>query len=227
MTPTPEQFRVLEADRWFGGLSADRRALILSAAMPAPRADGTLIYATGDPPNGLWAVLSGRVRLLDYPHAGAEVLVRTLGQGEWFGELSTIDGGPRPQDAVASGATLLLHVSIPRFSALTAAHPELHRDLALLACAHQRAALAFIGQRTARSIEARIAGVLLQTAGTNAARIDIRQSELAIIVGVSRQTLNKRLKRFERAGALRLRYGGLDILDASPLETALLAGDRI
>ena len=152
-----EQVRVLEADRWFGGLRPARRALLLSIATPSARLDGSTVYATGDPPNGLWGVVSGRVLLLDYPRAGAEVLVRTLAPGEWFGELSTIDGGPRPQDAVVSGASLLLHVSVAGFTRLATAEPELHRDLALLACAHQRAALAYIGQRTARSIQARSA----------------------------------------------------------------------
>lgn len=221
MVLTPEQKSVMNGDSWFNRLDADRRDALLSASRRVIKSDGVRVYATGDPPNGLWGVVEGRVRLLDYPRAGAEVLVRNLGRGEWFGELSTIDGGPRPQDAVASGPTTLAHISPTVFARLVLATPELHHDLALLACAHQRAALAFIGQRVAQPIRARVAAALLSSPVEPAGQtLSVRQAELAVIVGVSRQTLNKVLKGFEREGAIRTGYGRIDILNAGPLRAA-------
>lgn len=218
MTLTPAQTALMLQDPWFGAIPERRRAALLGAAAVVTKTDGARAYATGDPPNGLWGVIEGRMRLLDYPVAGAEVLVQSLGPGAWFGELSTLDGGPRPQDAVASGRTALLHVPDAAYERLVEDFPALHHDLALLACAHQRAALAFIGQRVAQALPARIAAALLGVAqDVGRAPLAIRQAELALMVGVSRQTLNRQLKAFERRGLVRTHYARIEILDAEGL----------
>lgn len=219
MSLTSEQTDLLLKDRWFGAIPAARRGALLAAGGLVVKRDGARVYATGDPPNGLWCVVEGRVRLLDYPVAGAEVLVQSLGPGAWFGELSTLDRGPRPQDAVAFRRTTLFHVADAAYRRLAEAVPALTHDVALLACAHQRAALAFIGQRVVQFLPARVAAALLgasQDVGPEP--LAIRQSELALIVGVSRQTLNRTLKAFERKGAIRTRYARIEIIDADRLK---------
>lgn len=221
MRPSPAQAALLSGDAWFGGIEAGRRDRLVAASTVVAKADGARIYATGDAPNGLWGVIEGRIRLLDYPRAGAEVLIRSLAPGEWFGEISIIDGGPRPQDAVAAGPTVLAHLSPGALASLATTTPEIYRDLARLACVHQRAALAFIGQRVALPIRARVATALLQAAPDAAeAGLAVRQAELAVIVGVSRQTLNRTLKTLEREGAIRLGYARIDILDPARLAAA-------
>ncbi|WP_416366550.1 cyclic nucleotide-binding domain-containing protein [Sphingomonas aurantiaca] len=47
-----------------------------------------------------------------------------MGPGTWFGELSTLDAGPRPHDAIAFGAARVLHIGIEAFRRLAAATPE-------------------------------------------------------------------------------------------------------
>lgn len=225
MTILPARTFLMLQDPWFGAIPEARRTALLDAAVLVTRPDGARIYATGDPPNGLWGVVEGRVRLLDYPVAGAEVLVQSLGPGAWFGELSTLDGGPRPQDAVASGRTTLMHVSDAAYQRLAERLPALHHDLALLACAHQRAALAFIGQRVVQALPARVAAALLGAAqDVGLAPLAIRQAELALIVGVSRQTLNRTLKTFERGGVIRIHYARIEILDAEGLRRLVRTG---
>lgn len=216
---TSAHMSLLLKDRWFGAIAKARRDALLGSGAVVVRRGGVRIYATGDPPNGLWCVVEGRVRLLDYPVAGAEVLMQSLGPGAWFGELSTLDRGPRPQDAVALGRTVLVHVPDAAYLRLAESLPTLHHDLALLACAHQRAALAFIGQRVSQSLSARVTAALLgasQDIGLEP--LVIRQAELALIVGVSRQTLNRTLKAFERDGAIRTRYARIEIVDPERLE---------
>jgi len=218
MMLTPARTALMLQNSWFGAIPSPRRAALLGAATVVTKTNGARVYATGDPPNGLWGVVEGRVRLLDYPVAGAEVLVQSLGRGAWFGELSTLDGGPRPQDAVAFGRTALLHVPHAAYQRLAEDLPALHHDLAVLACAHQRAALAFIGQRVVQALPARVAAALLGVAqDVGRAPLAIRQAELALMVGVSRQTLNRQLKAFEGGGLIRTRYARIEILDADAL----------
>jgi CRP-like cAMP-binding protein len=213
--PTLAHRRILEASAWFAGLPPARGAAILAAASIATAPDGGRVYSAGDEPNGLWAVLEGQVRLVGYPAGDLEILVRILGPGAWFGELSTLDGLPRPHDAIAFGAASLLHLSQPAVERLCALNPILFRDLGLLVCANQRAALSFIEQRAGQPVAARIARALLKAAdeagGTGP--IPIRQAELASVVGVSRQTLNRGLRKLETAGVVGLGYASIDIID--------------
>ncbi|WP_165184503.1 Crp/Fnr family transcriptional regulator [Caulobacter soli] len=219
MRPTADDRRTLEAGDWFAALPVERRELILGEASVSAVPDGARLYGAGDPPNGLWAVLEGQVRLIGYPASGMEILVRILGPGVWFGELSTLDGGPRPHDAVAFGSASVLHLSPASVARLGVQDGAFYRDLGLLVCANQRTALAFIEQRAAQPVAVRLARALAKAADEagSPSPLSIRQAELASVVGVSRQTLNRGLRRLEEAGVVALGYASIAILDPARL----------
>jgi len=204
---------ILATDTWFGAIPAGRRERLLQEARVEVLENGARIYGSGDPPNGLWAVLDGQVRLKGLSANGVELLALIVRPGTWFGELSTFDGHPRPHDATAFGAARLVHVSVAAFARAAAADPELYRDLGLLVCAHQRTALRFIAQSVGQSIRVRLAQALMRASQAGDGRITIRQEELAGVVGIARQTLNRHLKRFERDGLVAVAYAQVRILD--------------
>lgn len=214
---------LLEADDWFGALPAERRKLLLDNGRPRSFGSGELIYAIGEPPNGLWAVVSGQVRLKGYPAAGLEFLALILRPGTWFGEVSTLDGGPRPHDAVAFGPTRMLHVPMAAFRRLAQAEPGFHRDLGLLVCRHQRVALDFIAQTVAVPLQVRLARLLSgHTREPGQAQevgqaLNVRQEDLAVMLSVARQTLNKHLQVLAQAGVIGLAYAQIRVLDPGRL----------
>lgn len=216
---------LLDADGWFGGLPDQRRRLLLDHARTRTLETGTLIYAIGDPPNGLWAVLEGQVRLKGYPAPGLEFLALILRPGTWFGEVSTLDDGPRPHDAVAFGTTRVLHVPMVVFHRLAAQAPALYRDLGLLVCQHQRVALDFIAQTVALPLEIRLAKLLTNRTHDLGDVLSIRQEDLAVMLSVSRQTLNRRLGLLAKAGLVKLTYGRIELLDRAGL-LAMAGADR-
>lgn len=212
---------VLENDSWFGSLPADRRAILLGQARLSNVVAGARIYTIGDIPNGMWAVLEGQVRLKGYPADGMEFLALILRPGTWFGETSTLDGKSRPHDAIAFGPTRLLHIPMPTFERLAAEHPELYRDLGLLLCYHQRLALRFIAQTIAQPVRVRLARTLLRQAHGGQSTLMIGQDELATMVGVSRQTINKQLSLLKNEGVVVLAYGRVAI--ANPQHLTVIA----
>ena len=205
---------VLERDEWFGTMPVERRSLLLAAGRPQAIPAGGCVYRSGDKSSGLWAILSGQIRLTGLPEDGSEFLVRILKPGSWFGELSTLDGRPRPQEAVAFEPSTLLQINQMKFDELAFHEPLLFRDIALLICRNQRRALAFIAHSSA-PIRVRLAKALLGALGAAGHQsIKIRQAELAAVVGVSRQTLNKELKILESAGLIDVKYAELVVKDA-------------
>lgn len=208
---------MLDADGWFGSLASVRRDALLGEARVRSVAAGTALYGIGDDPNGLWAVLDGEVRLTGHPVAGHEFLVLIVRPGTWFGEMSTLDGGPRPHDAVAFGPTRMLHVPMPAFARLAEAMPALYHDLGRLVCQHQRAALDFLAQTIALTLPARLARLLADRTRPGDAVLRIRQEDIAAMLAVSRQTLNRHLAQLARAGIVRLAYARIEVLDRSRL----------
>lgn len=209
--------QLLDADGWFGSLPVPRRDALLAEARVRSVAAGTSLYAIGDAPNGLWAVLDGEVRLTGHPVAGHEFLVLIVRPGTWFGEVSTLDGGPRPHDAVAFGPTRMLHLSMPAFARLAGTIPALYHDLGRLVCLHQRAALDFIAQAIALPLPTRLAKLLADRTRTDDAVLRIRQEDIAAMLAVSRQTLNRHLAALARAGVVRLAYARIEVIDRARL----------
>ena len=207
----------LVADSWFDALPEAQRAGLLTRAQARTLDDGGHVYRIGDPPNGLHAVVAGRVRLVSYPAAGQELVNMIVRPGRWFGELSVIDGRERPHDAVAAGPARLLTVPMAAIASLTAAIPDLWRGLALLNCMHHR-----LGMREAERVRtlpalARLALFLAGGRGHVDGRFDTTQDELARIVGVSRQHMNGLLRQLAGEGLIASAYGGVTIRDRSGL----------
>lgn len=210
---TPADVAILEADSWFGHIPRDRRALLLAEAQTRTVATGARLYNAGDPPNGLWAVIEGEIRLKGYPTAGLEMLAPILSPGTWFGELSTLDGLPRPTDAAAIEPARVAHVPMAGVARAVAAAPELYRDLAVLSCWHQRLALDFIARTISQPVRIRLAILLAGMAEDRGGVLQFRQEELAVMVGVSRQTLNRHLNALQREGILDLAYAKIRVRD--------------
>lgn len=82
------------------------------------------IVKQGDPGDSMFLVLEGelRVRLLI---GGKESILTTLGPGEFVGEISLFDHGPRSADVIANKDSVLLKVSVANFERLMARAPEL------------------------------------------------------------------------------------------------------
>ena len=152
---------VLLQDPWFCTIPEARRHALLEGSRTLNVEAGRRIYRIEDKPDGLYAMVAGEARLISYPSAGRLVVSLRLQPGNWFGELSVLDGGPRPHDAVAQTEARLLFVSMDRFEAAARKDPTLIRDLARLAGTHQRYAIRYAEQMTFQKVDVRLARQLL------------------------------------------------------------------
>lgn len=102
---------------------------------PSPR---DAIFNQGELGDSLFIVASGSVNILVRNKEGRTVRTATLRKGEYFGELSAMDGKPRTGTAVAAESTLLLEVSRARFEELINRHPVVIKNLLLQFCGRVR-----------------------------------------------------------------------------------------
>jgi CRP/FNR family cyclic AMP-dependent transcriptional regulator len=72
-------------------------------------APGEAVFIKGDEGNSLYIIESGRVHIKLTAEDGREVVLNSLGPGDFFGDLALLDGEPRSADAVAvEGSHLVL-----------------------------------------------------------------------------------------------------------------------
>jgi CRP-like cAMP-binding protein len=96
---------------------------------------GSVVFERGSPPDGLYIIVSGTLRVVD--KNGAEVA--ELGPGEFFGELSLLLDTPHRHDVRVEEDAELMVLPKERLDELTASHPELGR--AIRARAEERIAI--------------------------------------------------------------------------------------
>jgi predicted acylesterase/phospholipase RssA/CRP-like cAMP-binding protein len=88
---------------------------------------GETLFHAGDPADGAYVVVSGRVRVIEPTPSGEAVHVGDVGQGELLGEMALLegDGVGRTATIVAARDTELAFLPRAAFDELMAAHPGL------------------------------------------------------------------------------------------------------
>lgn len=211
---------ILRGNPWFRGLPPALARAILAHGEICDFPDGSRIYGEQDLPDGLYAVLEGEVRLILHAEDGRQVLFKLCRPGSWFGEVSMFDGLPRLQNAEAVGPVRLLRLGNAPFAEIVGGEPAAWRFFAQILTRHLREALAYIVDSQLQALPARLARRLLTLARPGedgAIRIRLTQEEIAAMMGVSRQTLNRVLNDWKRQGILRLDYAHVTVTDPAAL----------
>lgn len=224
LSPDPLMFR-MSANPWFGALRlADRQALLQAGELLRLR-PGEMLFRQGDAPGGFYGLLSGSLKISSLREDGREAIFVVLEAGNWMGEISLMDQQPRTHDATALGAVEVLVVPQPAFTALMDEAPFARAVAAMLA-ARVRSLYGLVEDAALRSTRARVARRLLLLARGDAtlavsARpvVPVSQEALAMMLGLSRQTLSKELKALVALGAVELRYRRIEISSAARLKS--------
>ncbi|WP_321945996.1 Crp/Fnr family transcriptional regulator [Paraburkholderia sp. J10-1] len=228
---SPSAVAALERSAWFRGAPAPLRDALRAAGRVRTLQAGERLFMRGDPDDGIYCVLEGAVRVGAASVAGREALLAVVGPAHWFGEITLFDGGARTHDAYAERDATLFHVPRAALVALLDATPAYWHAFGLLLAQKLRLAFDAIEESALLGASARVARRLLllsneygeAAAAHGAARsrlvINVPQEDLALMLALSRQTVNQILRQFEREGWLALRYGEIEIVDAAGLAT--------
>jgi CRP-like cAMP-binding protein len=82
------------------------------------------VVRQGEPGDAMYLVMSGELRARTMI-GGRETILMTFGTGDFFGEMSLFDQGPRSADIVANVDSTLLRLSAGAFARLTRETPSL------------------------------------------------------------------------------------------------------
>jgi CRP/FNR family cyclic AMP-dependent transcriptional regulator len=184
-----------------------------------------VIFHQGDPGDSLHIVANGAVKIVLPSAEGEEAIIATLREGDFFGELSLLDGAPRSATATAlePSETLVLPRTI--FRELMEADADL-RDALLTGLARElRRLTAHVEELHFLDLAGRLAMRLTRLAseahpGQNGeVRLNwpYTQSDLAAMIGGTRQSVNRLLSELVDDGLLRIEPDNIIIMDMEAL----------
>jgi CRP/FNR family cyclic AMP-dependent transcriptional regulator len=234
MKSTLELLSRMSANPWFGALPLRERRAMLAAAELLRLRPGEMLFRQGDKvPSGkgaFYGLVAGNFKISSLREDGKEAILAVLEAGNWFGEISLIDQQPRTHDATAVGEAEVLALPRSAFDDLMRRH-SFSQAICRMLAARTRSLYGMVEDATLRSTRARVARRLLLLAHGDATQaadtrpvVPVSQEALAMMLGITRQTLSKELKMLVELGAVVLGYGRIEIASAPALERLGSAG---
>jgi uncharacterized membrane protein len=124
----PADTSLLTAVPIFHLLDPDEREVLAQHLDEVQFKAGQKIFGRGDPGDAIYVVSGGEVLLSFEDSTGERVVLETARGGDFFGELSLLDGGPRSSDATAIADTDALRVDRGDLEMLFQRHPDAALD---------------------------------------------------------------------------------------------------
>jgi CRP-like cAMP-binding protein len=211
----------------FADLSSAELIGLAALMRPRPYARDEVIYLRGDPGTAFYVIASGKCKITLTSPDGKELILRRLGPGDFHGELALLDDEPRSADAIATETSVLLVLQRDAFRQFLAEHPTVATKLLSTVSNYLRRNAELIQDATFLDVPARLARILLELAGGTDGALPpagtvipdrLKQSELASLVGATRESINKWLGAFERQGLIRYEKGQIIILRPAGLK---------
>ena len=148
---SPDSEKVLLDVPFFEKLDLEERRTLAAQVELVTHPAGHELFAVGDPGDSLYILTRGQAEIYFKDTTGHRIVLETLGPGEFLGEISLLDAGPRTASVVVKEDMEAIRVDRHDLDALLLRHPTSALDL-----------LAAMGRRLRQT-----AGLLRQTASRN------------------------------------------------------------
>ncbi len=217
----PDRIAFLRDHPIFGVLGDEILQQLRSHALQKAVAKGTTIFSKGETGTSLFAIVEGQVKVVSFSAQGKNAVFNILGPGDIFGEIALLDGGERTADVTAIVDCRLLVIERRDFLPLVHSKPDVAQRLIEVLCTRLRNTSRQVEEVMFLELPAKLAKTLLRLNDAAIAdgrkKVELTQSEIAQVVGASRESTNKQLREWEERKWLRLERGGLVILSPDKL----------
>ncbi|HEY5337050.1 MAG TPA: Crp/Fnr family transcriptional regulator [Rhizomicrobium sp.] len=200
----------------FAVLSPPRRKALAESGSPVQLTKGARLFGRGDPADAAYAIITGEIEVTIQGLDGRAVHLAKLGGGTVVGEMGVLDGVARSTDVIATRKTELW--KIERKLVIAALTEEPGSALALLSVLARRLrdTDALVDRNASMDLSKRLARLLLEES-VHGNRIIYNQSDLAHLVGATREAVNRKLSRWRKVKWVDLNHTGLHVLDRPAL----------
>ena len=188
------------------------------------------LFHKGDHGAEIYAVASGKLKVLTTSAEGDDVVFSILGPGEVFGEVALLGATPRTATVSAIEDCRLLVIDRRDFASFLRTNPEVSAKLLSVLAIRLKRVSEFVEDTLFLNLPLRLAKKLMSLSraygeqSADGIRIDLKlsQEEWGDLVGATRESINKQVRQWTAAGIIRVDDGYMVILN--PVELEKLAG---
>lgn len=192
----------------FRDLPSDMRREIAAKCVRRAFHKGTVLFQKESADQELYLIASGRIRIYLPGESGREVTLNVCGPGEVIGELSMLDGRPRSASAEALDEAVVYCLHHEDFGRLIEASPVAAAVIRVLA-GRLRHATDDTESLALFDVYGRLARCLLDLVERfgqgHEIDLELNQTDLASLVGATRETVNRALAAFRQQGLIEQR----------------------
>ena len=195
MSCSPGEAKTLHALPFLSVLTDAELAPLLASTKHRTFPKRAHILRTGEPSDGLYLVMSGRVRLVHHDQDGRALIAETFGPGELFGEMGLIDGSASPANVIAAEECEVMF--IPRNAALDCLRTSAAATMSLLRTSLDRLCRAHrqMANLALTKVYTRVAQVLVsqghEEGDSGEWHVDVGSEQIAAMVGASREMVSR------------------------------------
>jgi CRP-like cAMP-binding protein len=191
---------------------------------------GDALFRKGAEGNALYIIQSGRIKISLTSRDGDEVILAMFSDGDFFGEMALLDGQPRSADAVAQETTVLLVLNRTDFLNFLSQHSRAVQSILEALSLRLRKTDDLLEDTCFLNVSSRFSKKLVELAESfgkaegEATVIDLglTQTELASMVGASRESINKELKTLREKGLVGFKENAIRIPNLALLKRRIL-----
>lgn len=214
----------------FSNLEEKELAQIRSIVTERSFPKHSMLFLENTEGDGLYLIKSGAVKIFRSTEDGREKILAIFRRGDFFGEMSLLDGGLRSASAETMERSIMMVIMRSDFMKLLGQFPALSIKIIHALCQRLRRANEQIEMIAFWDVRTRVLKILLDLAyehGTclnKGMRIDLRltHQELASLAATSRETVTRVLQELQEQGLIS--WEGRQIVVMPPAKSYLGAG---
>lgn len=181
---------------------------------------GEMIYMAGDNGEKLYVIHSGKVKITRFTDSGKEQVIRVLGSGDFMGELSLFSPLPLTDNGEALTKTVACMIDGKELKELMQKYPTIAFKVMEELSKRLDKAENLIENISLHGVERRLALALIDMANEKGeVHLKMSKRDFASHLGMSQETLSRKLAAFQDMGIIKLiGHRTIILLDIDTLE---------
>ncbi|MEF2118028.1 Crp/Fnr family transcriptional regulator [Pseudomonas aeruginosa] len=216
---------------WVEDLKPETRKALLEKARIKTFPDGATIYSQGDPVTDVFQIISGEIRQCILTEDGQEVLMYIYKAGDLVGDSSVVDDDPYSVTILARGEVTTRAWSTKDFAALRNTHHEIESAISAQSSRRLKGTLKLVEELLTQPVAARVASRFLRLSEmgeipVEGADLALSQADIGLMVGTTRQSVNRVVTELRKLGLIDTDYGKITIKDPEGLNRYIAEHQR-
>jgi len=205
-----QRIRSLKKVELFDSLSFEELSQITGRmAIKSFKKNEVILYEE-DTNEFMYIILDGEAKVIQVTEDGKEIILAMHRAGDFFGELSLIDGKTAPASVVAMKHSMTAIISKDDFFSLIVSQPKVLQKLLLILCTRFRESLGMIQILNFNNALQRIKTLLLNLSDkygeeekeVTVIRIKLTHQNIAEMTGMTRETVTRAIDKLQKDGEI-------------------------